>query len=116
MSDLHSIRSGKIFRFLRTPRPADVVMRWWRFDNDSAFRTKPNNERSHVMNEDERECVEFGNKSSALPGAISGAAIAVGVPAVTLILGKSLASGVQLTIILVGVGVGGLIALTATFF
>jgi hypothetical protein len=68
------------------------------------------------VNEDERECVEFGNKASALPGAISGAAIAVGVPAVTLILGKSLASGVQLTIILVGVGVGGLIALTATFF
>ena len=64
----------------------------------------------------ENECVEFGNKTSALPGAISGAAIAIGVPAVTLVLGKSLASSVQLTIILVGVGVGGLIALTATFF
>ena len=34
----------------------------------------------------------------------------------TMILGKSLASGAQLTIILVGIGVGGLIALTSTFF
>jgi hypothetical protein len=68
------------------------------------------------MNENENECVEFGNKASALPGALSGAAIAIGVPIVTLTLGKSLAPAVQLTVILVGVGVGGLIALTSTFF
>ncbi len=34
------------------------------------------------MSEDERECVEFGNKASAFPGALAGAAIAIGVPAV----------------------------------
>jgi hypothetical protein len=68
------------------------------------------------MSEDERECVEFGNKASAFPGALAGAAIAIGVPGATMILGKSLASGAQLTIILVGIGVGGLIALTSTFF
>ena len=42
--------------------------------------------------------------------------LAIGVPAVTLIFGKSLAPDVTVTIILVGVGVGGLIALTSTFF
>ena len=68
------------------------------------------------MNENENECVEFGNKASAFPGALSGAAIAIGVPGATMILGKSLASGAQLTIILVGIGVGGMIALTSTFF
>jgi hypothetical protein len=64
----------------------------------------------------DNECVEFAGKSSALPGAIAGAFIAVGVPAVTLFFGRGLASSLQLTIVLVGVGVGGLIALTATFF
>jgi hypothetical protein len=68
------------------------------------------------MAENENECVEFGNKMSAMPGAISGAAIAIGVPIVTLTLGKELGSSIQLTIILVGVAVGGLIALTSTFF
>jgi hypothetical protein len=68
------------------------------------------------MSENESECVEFGNRMSAVPGAIAGAIIAVGVPAVTLFFGKGLSQGLQLAIVLTGVGVGGLIALTATFF
>jgi hypothetical protein len=68
------------------------------------------------MSENENDCVEFGNKGNAAPGAISGAVIAVGVTAATLVLGKGLESRAQLTIILVGIGVGGLISLTATFF
>ncbi|HEX4055698.1 MAG TPA: hypothetical protein VHX86_15650 [Tepidisphaeraceae bacterium] len=64
----------------------------------------------------EHDCVQFGNKSSSLPGAIAGAAIAIGVPAVTLIWGGHLAASVQLTVVILGVSVGGLIALTATFF
>lgn len=62
------------------------------------------------------ECVEFGSRMAALPGAIAGAVIAVGVPAVTLFFGRTLAPTLQVTMVLVGVGVGGLIALTATFF
>jgi len=68
------------------------------------------------MNETNRDSVEFGDKSSAGPGAISGAAIAVGVPAVTLIWGHALAPSVQMVVVIVGVAVGGLISLTATFF
>lgn len=68
------------------------------------------------MNEKEKDCVEFCNRTSAIPGAISGAVIAIGVPAVTLVLGKSLGPSVQLVVILVGVAIGGLIALTSTFF
>jgi hypothetical protein len=64
----------------------------------------------------EDNSVEFNNKASSLPGAIAGAAIAIGVPAVALIYGGHLSANLQLTIVILGIAVGGLIALTATFF
>jgi hypothetical protein len=68
----------------------------------------------------EQDCketaVEFGTRGSAIPGSVAGAAIAVGVPAVTLIWGHNLSPGQEMAVIFVGIGVGGLIALTTAFF
>jgi hypothetical protein len=62
------------------------------------------------------QTVEFGRGGSACAGTAAGALIAVGVPAVTMIWGKNLPSAAELTVIFVGIGVGGLIALTTAFF
>lgn len=63
----------------------------------------------------ERTIVEF-NKPIAMPGAIAGTAIALGVPAITMIWGRYLPVGLQMLIILMGLGLGVLIALTSAFF
>lgn len=63
----------------------------------------------------ERTIVEY-NKPIALPGAIAGTAIALGVPAITMIWGRYLPVGLQMLIILLGLGLGVLIALTSAFF
>ena len=59
--------------------------------------------------------VEF-SKPMALPGAIAGAAIAVGVPAVTMIYGSHLSSACQMVVILSGLLLGAGIAFVAAFF
>ncbi len=59
--------------------------------------------------------VEF-NPRGMLSGLIAGVAIALGVPAIVLKLGHDLSPTMQLVIVIIGVSIGGLTALTTAFF
>jgi len=60
--------------------------------------------------------VRFGGKIIALFGMLAGMVIALGLPFMILVYGSALGVGVETTIIIIAVLVGGLISLTAAFF
>jgi hypothetical protein len=67
------------------------------------------------MTDKSNTVVEF-SKPMALPGAIAGAVIAVGVPAVTMVYGRQLPPAWQMVVILCGLGLGAAIAFVSAFF
>lgn len=58
----------------------------------------------------------FGGRTISLFGMLVGLVIAVGLPYLVLVYGSALGVGVQATIMIIAVLVGGLISITAAFF
>ena len=60
--------------------------------------------------------IRFSGPSMAIAGLLAGTAMFLGLPAIVLIWGSHLHGGIQVTIILMGILLGGLVATTAACF